>query len=111
MSMENSRDVEDYLQSMLDLSNHEHRCFVETLLNRLGHSVKKVSPTSKGQSQIEFKDQKGKIQQDVSNNKQQSKKKVKQINLFSQEGQARESITLPGQHKYLYFFCLYTSPI
>ncbi|KAI9556441.1 hypothetical protein GHT06_016229 [Daphnia sinensis] len=97
MSMENSRDVEDYLQSMLDLSKPEHRKFVEVLLNRLGHSIEKSS--GKGQSKTGLAGQQGtKPQREVSNT-QQPKKKVKQINLFSKEGQAKEIMTLPGQHK------------
>jgi hypothetical protein len=94
--MENSRDVEDYLQSMLDLSNPEHRRFVEVLLNRLGHSIEKKAPKT---TQTGSKGQQGK--EEISNKQQQSKKRVnKQINLFSKEGQAKETITLPGQHKY-----------
>lgn len=99
MSMENSRDVEDYLQSMLDLSKPEHRRFVEVLLNRLGHSIEKS--TGKGQNKTGLAGQQGtKPQQEVSNT-QQPKKRVKQINLFSKEGQAKEIMTLPGQHKYV----------
>ena len=98
--MENSRDVEDYLQSMLDLSNQEHRKFVETLLNRLGHSFDK-SPAGKVQSRTELKGKESKTQQDEGN-KQQGKKRVKQINLFSKEGQAKDSILLPGQHRYVF---------
>ncbi|EFX82942.1 hypothetical protein DAPPUDRAFT_315992 [Daphnia pulex] len=95
ISMESSRDVEDYLQSMLDLSNPEHRRFVEVLLNRLGYSIEKKSPTT-----IQTGSKKGQQvgKEDISD-KQQSKKRVKQINLFSKEGQAKETITLPGQHK------------
>ena len=95
MSMDNSRDVEDYLQSMLDLSNPEHRRFVEVLLNRLGHSIEKKAPKT---AQTGSKGQQSK--EEISNKQQQSKKRVKQINLFSKEGQAKETITLPGQHKY-----------
>lgn len=97
--MENSRDVEDYLQSMLDLSNPEHRRFVEALLSRLGHSIEKTSPPAKSPTLQGSTNIQGKSQQEL-NNKQQSKKRVKQINIFSKEGQAKESITLPGQHKY-----------
>ncbi len=97
ISMESSRDVEDYLQSMLDLSNPEHRRFVEVLLNRLGHSIEKKSPTT-----IQTGSKKGQQAKEDISNKQQSKKRVKQINLFSKEGQAKETITLPGQHKYPY---------
>ena len=107
--MENSRDVEDYLQSMLDLSNPEHRRFVETLLNRLGHAVEKVSPPLKSKAQMGFTGQQEKTQEGVSNNKQQPKKKVKQINLFSKEGQAKETIILPGQHKYNFLILSFTS--
>lgn len=99
MSMENSRDVEDYLQSMLDLSNPEHRRFVEALLSRLGH-VNEKSSLGKGQVQQIPSGNQAKNQQQVES-KQPSKKKVKQINLFSKEGQAKETITLPGQHKYI----------
>jgi hypothetical protein len=98
--MESSRDVEDYLQSMLDLSNPEHRRFVEVLLNRLGYSIEKKSPTT---TQTGSKKGQQVSKEDISN-KQQSKKRVKQINLFSKEGQAKETITLPGQHKYPYNF-------
>jgi hypothetical protein len=84
---------------MLDLSNPEHRRFVEVLLNRLGHSNENKAPTT---TQTGSKGQRSK--EEISN-QQQSKKRVKQINLFSKEGQAKETITLPGQHKY----CTYSS--
>lgn len=102
MSMENSRDIEDFLQSMLDLSNQEHRKFVEMLLGKLGHAV--VSGNSKDggkirkENLIQFVKQPDSIG-DTMQKQQSSKKKVKQISLFSKEGQARESVTLPGQHK------------
>lgn len=101
MSMENSRDIEDYLQSMLDVSNPEHRRFVEGLLTRLGHAVVPVEKSTAVQknNDIVFKGQPTKPQKDLPNNQQHSKKRVKQINLFSKEGQAKESITLPGQHR------------
>ena len=101
LSMENSRDVEDYLQSMLDVSNPEHRRFVEGLLSRLGHSAPEGTAVSKGKKDANLqKSQSIKSQADMPTNQQSSKKRVKQINLFSKEGQAKESITLPGQHRY-----------
>lgn len=96
MSMESSRDVEDYLQSMLDLSNPEHRRFVEALLNRLGHAYSSKSIPQKSSNA------KLKSSAPSTGNKPSARKKVKQVNLFSKEGQARESITLPGQHRYFF---------
>jgi len=90
MSMDSSRDVEDYLQSMLDLSNPEHRQFVEILLNQLGHSHDiKTQQQTNSSPQIN--------KQSVKN--PSSKKRVKQVSLFSAEGLAKENIILPGQHK------------
>lgn len=100
--MESSRDVEDYLQSMLDLSNPEHRKFVELLLKKLGHSFDSSSPVGK-KSMASNQKSSGKTQQQDVNGRQEqmpSKKKTKQVNLFSKEGQMRESVTLPGQHRY-----------
>jgi len=91
--MDSSRDVEDYLQSMLDLSNPEHRQFVEILLNQLGHSYD-TSINKNGNIPPIKQQANGKTQQ-----KSLSKKKTKQINLFSAEGKAKENITLPGQHR------------
>ena len=95
MSMDSSRDVEDYLQSMLDLSNPEHRQFVEILLNQLGHSYD-TSINKNGNIPPIKQQANGKTQQ-----KSLSKKKTKQINLFSAEGKAKENITLPGQHRWV----------
>lgn len=114
MSMENSRDIEDYLQSMLDLSNPEHRQFVEILLNQLGHSfandsqdttlhVKRETNTAtKAGASVKGKQQAHGNPNSKPNSKEtekKTKKKPKQVNLFSAEGKAKESITLPGQHK------------
>ena len=106
MTME-SRDIEDYLQSMLDLSNPEHRRFVEMLLGRLGHShaadgnKNKDSGATKKQNLIQLVQPAADSTGNKAPQQQSSKKKVKQINLFSKEGQARENITLPGQHRYI----------
>lgn len=91
ISMESSRDVEDYLQSMLDLSNPEHRQFVEMLLNQLGHTHET------GASQTNYIPPANK--HSVKNLSSGSKKRVKQVNLFSSEGRAKENVILPGQHK------------
>lgn len=93
--MDSSRDVEDYLQSMLDLSNPEHRQFVEILLNQLGHSHDiKTQQQTNSSPQIN--------KQSVKN--PSSKKRVKQVSLFSAEGLAKENIILPGQHKWVNIF-------
>ncbi len=103
--MESSRDIEDYLQSMLDLSNPDHQAFVESLLRKLGHSiVDDRSPAKKKASSAlpviqfigEMKEKPESSKAPVQNSKN---KKVKQVNLFSKEGQAREAVTLPGQHR------------
>jgi len=91
MSMESSRDVEDYLQSMLDLSNPEHRQFVEILLNQLGHSYGQEAQQTKPTSQSK--------NPSSQNPSASSKKRAKQVNLFSAEGKAKENVVLPGQHK------------
>jgi len=108
MTMENSRDIEDFCNQLLDLSNPEHRKFVELLLGKLGHSFDhavvpdKSKDTGKIRKEklIKFVNQPDSIGENVQQQQQQSsKKKVKQVSLFSKEGQARESVTLPGQHR------------
>jgi hypothetical protein len=95
--MDSSRDIEEYLQSMLDLTNPDHLKFVEDLLHRLGHSQgTALALKSKSQTATNLS-MKGASQQQPQMTKS-SKGKVKQINLFSAEGKARENITLPGQH-------------
>ena len=100
MSMENSRDIEDYLQSMLDLSNPQHMRFVEDLLQKLGHSHSHSKPAPvKNISMTMAKESSGTISKPAPATKQGQKGKAKQINLFSAEGKALENITLPGQHR------------
>ena len=97
MSMDSSRDIEEYLQSMLDLTSPDHLKFVEDLLHRLGHSQgSALVLQSKSQTATNISG-KGANQQQPQMTKS-SKTKIKQINLFSAEGKARENITLPGQH-------------
>ena len=104
--MESSRDIEDYLQSMLDLSNPEHQAFVESLLRKLGHSIvddRSPGKKNKASSALPVIQFIGEMKEKPESSKvpaQNSKnKKVKQVNLFSKEGQAREAVTLPGQHR------------
>lgn len=107
--MESSRDVEDYLQSMLDLSNSDHRSFVQLLLKRLDHSNDTSSPAKKGPSvTTASKVVATRSTQQESSSKAttvSAKKKPKQINLFSKEGKERETVTLPGRHKYVTVSC------
>ena len=106
MSMENSRDVEDYLQSMLDLSNAEHRLFVENLLSRMGYTHGEPKDRhAKKKSAVDNEHEKG------TSTTKGSKKKVKQVNLFSTEGRLKDNIVIPGQHWYFFINKVCTNTI
>ena len=107
MSMECSRDVEDYLQSMLDMSDRDHLRFMEDLLHRLGHSPSRTVKAAKSSGFPSKQPAAGNVPaaagktrppQQQAPPSRASKAKAKQVNLFSAEGKARQNVILPGQH-------------
>nr|CAD7453256.1 unnamed protein product [Timema tahoe] len=134
LGIENARDLEDYLKTLLDFNNPNHRRFLTELIRRrqtvLGKgdsdvqgykkpvleqdyfSSKQTEKKKKGRQNVEespsppSKDS-GKVgvitsPQDGKKTRPQEqqaqKKKHKFVNLYSQEGQAKDVVLLKGRH-------------
>ncbi|XP_076751440.1 activating signal cointegrator 1 [Xylocopa sonorina] len=113
MEMQNVRDLDEYLRSLLDYSNGKHRQFIEELKKRHASSkdqtgYKKVNDTSNTKKKQNDK-KKGKVKtkenkeikqvQEIVKIEKVEKKKPKFVNLYSQEGKDRAAILLKGRHK------------
>lgn len=111
MSMENARDVHEYLQSLLDLTNPKHRQFLEDVKKRvkigkdqIGYKKANDTINNTKRKQNEKKKNKGKGKEDKETKlvqetpqEKSEKKKTKFVNLYSQEG--KPEILLKGRHK------------
>ncbi|XP_077300872.1 activating signal cointegrator 1 [Arctopsyche grandis] len=106
LAIDNGRDLEEYLKTLLDFENSQHRNFVSELLqrkgikqqnqnneNNTGKSKKKFKALSLGSDVPVEKNEKSKPEDPSA-----GKKKPKFVNLYSQEGQNREIVLLKGRH-------------
>ncbi|XP_069682048.1 activating signal cointegrator 1 [Periplaneta americana] len=115
LSIENARDLEDYLKTLLNFSNAQHRQFYMELLQKRQVGVSGLAQDVQGYKKSEMeeiyipptqteKKKKSKGQpEDVApkeNVKEfQGKKKSKFVNIYSSDGQARDVILLKGRHR------------
>ncbi|XP_076645075.1 activating signal cointegrator 1 isoform X2 [Halictus rubicundus] len=111
MSMENERDLDEYLTSLLDCSNPRHRQFITDLkkqqalykdrgykkANNVNDESTKQSGKKKGKVKSKEKRENKQFQENVKIEKVE-KKKVKYVNLYSQDGKV-ETVLLKGRHK------------
>lgn len=97
MSIENKRDVEDYLATLLDFNNPDHKLFLIDFLNKRSEvnkpnaKLKQNKVTSKNQQTLPSKSA------SVVEESSGAKKKTKYINLYSAEGQSKDVILLKGK--------------
>ncbi|XP_075215952.1 activating signal cointegrator 1 isoform X2 [Lycorma delicatula] len=119
MGIENDRDLEDYLKTLLDFTNIQHRNFLQELLQRRqrvtvqqdvqGYKKNDVSEVYFPQKNADKKKKGGKSEDKEGNNGDiketgdtssfHGKKKTKYVNLYSQEGLKKDIILLKGRHK------------
>ncbi|XP_067003782.2 activating signal cointegrator 1 [Anabrus simplex] len=122
LAIENSRDLEDYLKTLLDFSNPQHSQFFQELLQKRQEYLGTTSEfQAYKKSEVEEsyilpkqneKKRKGKGQvqapaqanidiisvQKENKEPQEKKKKSKFVNLYSQEGQMKDVVLLKGRH-------------
>ncbi|XP_023704813.1 activating signal cointegrator 1 [Cryptotermes secundus] len=110
LSIENARDLEDYLKTLLNFNNAHHRQFYEELLQKRQAGFTGVPLDFQGYKkcqteQIYFppkqteRKKKSKGQpEEISQKEPQGKKKSKFVNLYSPDGQAKDIILLKGRH-------------
>lgn len=111
MSMENERDLNEYLTSFLDCNNSRHKQFIAELkkqqalykdqgykkANNVGNESTKQNGKKKGKVKSKEKRENKQLQENVKIEKV-DKKKVKYVNLYSQDGKS-ETVLLKGRHK------------
>ncbi|KAK7867037.1 hypothetical protein R5R35_005679 [Gryllus longicercus] len=123
VSIENSRDLEEYLRNLLNFNEPRHRLFYQELLQQKRHSGVFTSSTGDvqgykkpnvedvyfhlGQSEKKKKNKGHSLdpsssQKDQTPNQNQEekekKKKSKFVNLYSQDGKMRDTVMLKGRH-------------
>lgn len=110
LSIENVRDLEDYLKTLLNFSDTRHRQFYEELLQKrqegftgslLDMQGYKKSETEEiyVSAKLTEKKKKSKGQlEDISQKELQGKNKLKFIKLYSPDGRAKDIILLKGRH-------------
>lgn len=110
LSIENVRDLEDYLKTLLNFSDARHRQFYEELLQKRQEGFTGLPLDMQGYKKSEMeeiyisakltekkKKSKGQLE-DTSQKEPQGKKKSNFVNLYSPDGQARDIILLKGRH-------------
>ncbi|XP_054278390.1 activating signal cointegrator 1-like [Macrosteles quadrilineatus] len=124
-SITNARDLEDYMKTLLDYDNPQHKKFLQTLLHKrkesspFSHLVYGYKKNEVEEDYIAPKMEKKKKEKNKSQNNAKSQnnmkpppeplpvaetskdksKKKKYVNLYSQEGQTRDVVMLKGRHK------------
>ncbi|CAF4914770.1 unnamed protein product [Pieris macdunnoughi] len=102
LSMENEADITEYMKTLINFENPEHKSFFRELCNRKFPSKGTSLPR-----QLKKKISKNKQQPDVLQEKpiptpnaeeSKNKKKTKFVNLYSQEGKNAQTILIKGRH-------------
>ncbi|XP_076680542.1 activating signal cointegrator 1 [Andrena cerasifolii] len=112
MQMENERDLDEVLKSLLDQSNAKHMQFITDIKKQMvikdQSGYKKVTNTDNGQRRKKGKGKAKDRQENRQENRQPAettqmekvdKKKTKFVNLYSQDGKDRMTVLLKGRHK------------
>ncbi|XP_033226692.1 activating signal cointegrator 1 isoform X2 [Belonocnema kinseyi] len=113
LGIENERDLDEYLNTLLDYDNSKHRQFISQLKKKQASSKDligyKKSSANKDSSQFksiqkpsEKKKGKTKVKEaptETPKPEKIEKKKAKYVNLYSQEGRDRETVLLKGRHR------------
>ncbi|XP_063229432.1 activating signal cointegrator 1 [Bacillus rossius redtenbacheri] len=115
LAIENVRDLEDYLKTLLDFNNSQHRRFFSELLEQRqlamnanvldAHGYKKppkeqdfVMPKHEKKKKSKILTEENVVFQNPAEETIQTKRKQKYVNLYSQEGQEKDVILLKGRH-------------
>ncbi|KAG7210769.1 hypothetical protein KM043_012263 [Ampulex compressa] len=110
LQIENERDLDEYLKSLLDYGNPKHKQFIFELKKRqASHNDQAGYKKANDNDNIAKKQnekKKGKVKSKENAQPQEpvkmdkiEKKKTKFVNLYSQEGRDRTTILLKGRHK------------
>ncbi|XP_059059608.1 activating signal cointegrator 1 [Achroia grisella] len=104
LSIENEVDLNDYMKTLLDFDNPQHRNFFLELSKKIfsskGSSIPKQNKkkTSKGKQQQQEVIS-PEVQPAQNSEESKSKKKTKFVNLYSQEGKNAQVVLLKGRHR------------
>lgn len=109
MAIENERDLDEYLRTLLDYDNPKHKQFISDLKKRkaskelvgykksASNEDSNLKPIEKKKGKIRLRDSSTNFQEIVKPEKV-DKKKTKFVNLYSEDGHNR-AIVLKGRHK------------
>lgn len=96
LTIENERDIDDYLKTLLDLSDPRHKKFLENFkLIRHCNDDKKFH---KKNDEFKENEKPGKKKESEPDSATKHKKKTKFVNIFSPEGERKDIIFLKGRH-------------
>nr|XP_031829639.1 activating signal cointegrator 1 [Nomia melanderi] len=112
MKMQNERDLDEYLKSLLDCKNPKHKQFITDLKKQqasykdqgykkstnVDNESTKQNGKKKGKMKSKEKRENKQFQENIKVEKVE-KKKVKYVNLYSQDGKDRSTVLLKGRHK------------
>ncbi|CAH0713138.1 unnamed protein product, partial [Brenthis ino] len=103
MSIQNEEELNDYLKTLLDFDNSQHKNFYFELTkkkfpNKGPQTKQQKKKISKNKQQQDFVSTEKPVQNQPVENELKSKKKTKYVNLYSQEGKNAQVITLKGRH-------------
>ncbi|XP_039277633.1 activating signal cointegrator 1 isoform X2 [Nilaparvata lugens] len=114
LGIENSRDLEDYLKTLLDFKNEKHKKFFHELVRRKQKSnssqsdtqgtkklddMKEYLPTKsseKKKKSTKNEESPKEIKENSEPSSGSGKKKSKYVNIYSPEGQKKDTILLKG---------------
>lgn len=111
LSIENSRDLEEYTKTLLNFQDSAHRQFLNELLKKCarqssstkGNKTSEVEEKYTVAKQNDKKHYKAQILEPVPKKNDQvqtvGKKKPKYVGLYTQEGQNKDVVFLKGRHK------------
>ncbi|CAG4947870.1 unnamed protein product [Colias eurytheme] len=101
LSIENQADLNEYMKTLIDFDNSQHKTFFDELCKRKFPTKASSLPRqpkkkiSKNKQQIETKEVKP--AETVSNEETKNKKKTKFVNLYSQEGKNAQVVLIKGR--------------
>ncbi|XP_075981685.1 activating signal cointegrator 1 [Anticarsia gemmatalis] len=107
LSIENEPDLNEYMKTLLDFDNSQHKNFFLELCKKRfpsrGNSIpkqqkKKISKNKGGQQQDFVSSEAQAVQPVAEPSDAKSKKKTKFVNLYSQEGKNAQVVLIKGRH-------------
>ncbi|XP_046970213.1 activating signal cointegrator 1 [Vanessa cardui] len=104
LSIENEKDLNEYLKTLLDFENSQHKNFYLELIKKKFPSKggtqtrQQKKKIAKNKQQQDFVSTDTNTQSQVVETDVKSKKKTKYVNLYSQEGKNAQVVLLKGRH-------------